>query len=147
MILINSHELISSTMWGHVVLKKKTWRPTAFTTNSKLTIQALNKYLWQENYKIIMLTLSIMLGKYLSYECFKMKLTYPQASIGVEQCGTRICHAPCRWLIIYLQPRMSFAAVCYQGVPSAITYKNLEQKSWITSEEDTTWKRINKKLK
>jgi hypothetical protein len=24
MILINSHELISSTMWGHVVLKKKT---------------------------------------------------------------------------------------------------------------------------
>jgi hypothetical protein len=76
-----------------------------------------------------MLAPSIILGKYLMHEFFKMKLTYPQASIGVEQCGTRICHTSCRRLIIYLQPCMSFAAVCYQGVPSSITYKNLEQKS------------------
>lgn len=63
----------------------------------------------------------------------KLRLTYPQASIGVQQCGTRICHTPCRWLIIYLQPCMSLTAMRYQSVPCSITYKDLEHDHWNTS--------------
>jgi len=62
-----------------------------------------------------------------------MQLTYPQASIGVQQCGTRICHTPCRWLIIYLQPCMSLTAMRYQSVPRSITYKDLEHDHRNTS--------------
>ena len=62
-----------------------------------------------------------------------MQLTYPQASIGVQQCGTRICHTPCRCLIIYLQPCMSLTAMRYQSVPCSVTYKDLEHDYQNTS--------------
>jgi hypothetical protein len=60
-----------------------------------------------------MQALSLILGQDMIYRLFKMWLTYPEASIGVEQCGARIRHTFCRRLIIYLQPCMSLAAVCY----------------------------------
>jgi hypothetical protein len=63
----------------------------------------------------------------------EMQLTYPQASIGVQQCGPRICHTPCRCLIIYLQPCMSLTAMCYQSVPCSIIYKDLEHDHRNTS--------------